>query len=198
MEKNLKGFKETQKIPASWFNPPKIPSRDTRKLSRILSLFWIPKKVPAEINLPKKILAEILLSNFQTRKILRSFLSSFLMTATNHNRSKQHNEPITIPSNYLYLAQSAGKIMHTWCDWFWFCLSLVEKLALVFWANHLAWQSQSHNQFRQSFENCSIVMVSSNELYLNVKENSSPAPPCHTDLTILWFIRGQWCLQITY
>ena len=63
MEKNLKGFKETQKIPEPWFNPPKIPSRDTRKLSLILSLFWMPKKVPAEINLPKKILAEILLSN---------------------------------------------------------------------------------------------------------------------------------------
>ena len=30
-------------------------------------------------------------------------------TPTNHNRSKQRDEPIIIPSNYLKLAQSAGK-----------------------------------------------------------------------------------------
>ena len=58
------------------------------------------------------------------------------ITPTNHNRSKQHYEPITIPSNYLQLAQSAGKIRRTWCDWFWFYFSLVEELARVFLANH--------------------------------------------------------------
>ena len=35
-------------------------------------------------------------------------------------------------SNYLKLARSAGKITRTWCNWFWFCVSLVEKLARVF------------------------------------------------------------------
>ena len=33
-----------------------------------------------------------------------------LIAPTNHNRSKQRDEPIRIPSNYLQLAQSAGKI----------------------------------------------------------------------------------------
>ena len=37
---------------------------------------------------------------------------------TNHNRTKQHYEPITIPSNYLQLTQSMGKITRMWCDWF--------------------------------------------------------------------------------
>ena len=32
---------------------------------------------------------------------------------TNHNRNKQHYEPITTPSNYLPLAQRAGKITRT-------------------------------------------------------------------------------------
>ena len=54
---------------------------------------------------------------------------------TNHNRNKQHYEPITVPSNYPQLAQSAGKITRTWCDWFWLYFSLVEKLARVFLAN---------------------------------------------------------------
>ena len=31
------------------------------------------------------------------------------ITPTNHDRGKQRDEPITIPSNYLKLAQSAGK-----------------------------------------------------------------------------------------
>jgi len=29
-------------------------------------------------------------------------------------------------------AESAGKMTCTWCDWFWFCFSLVENLARVF------------------------------------------------------------------
>ena len=55
-----------------------------------------------------------------------------VITPTNHDRGKQRDETITIPSNYLKLAQSAGKITRTWCDWFWFCFSLAEKLAQVF------------------------------------------------------------------
>ena len=54
------------------------------------------------------------------------------ISPTNHDRRKQHDEPITIPRNYLKLFQSAGKITRTWRDWFWFCFSLAEKLALVF------------------------------------------------------------------
>ena len=46
--------------------------------------------------------------------------------------NKQLDEPITIPSNYLSLARNAGKITRTWCDWFWFCVSLVDKLGRVF------------------------------------------------------------------
>ena len=55
-----------------------------------------------------------------------------VVTPTNRDRGKQRDEPITIPSNYLKLAQSAGKIMCTWHNWFWFCFSLAEKLARVF------------------------------------------------------------------
>ena len=54
------------------------------------------------------------------------------ITPTNHDRGKQRDEPIIIPSNYLKLARSAGKITRTWQDWFWFCFSLAEKLARVF------------------------------------------------------------------
>ena len=40
---------------------------------------------------------------------------------TNHKRDKQRGKPIRIISfSYLYLAQSAGKIVLTRCDWFWF------------------------------------------------------------------------------
>ena len=55
-----------------------------------------------------------------------------VITLTNHNRNKQRHEPIRIPSDYLKLARSAAKITRTRCDWFWFCFSLVEKLAWVF------------------------------------------------------------------
>ena len=48
---------------------------------------------------------------------------------TNRNRTKQHDEPITIPSiSCISLAQTA----HTRCDWLRFCFSLVEKLAREF------------------------------------------------------------------
>ena len=49
------------------------------------------------------------------------------ITPTNHNSSKQHDAPIRIPSNYLQLAQSAGKIAPARCHWFWLSFSLVEK-----------------------------------------------------------------------
>ena len=36
-----------------------------------------------------------------------------VITLTNHKRSKQRDQPIRIPSNYLQLVQSAGKIART-------------------------------------------------------------------------------------
>ena len=38
------------------------------------------------------------------------------ITPSNHDRGKQRDEPITIPSNYLKLAERAGKITPTWRD----------------------------------------------------------------------------------
>ena len=57
---------------------------------------------------------------------------------TNQNRNKKHYEPITNPSNYLPLVQSAGKITRTSCDWFWFCFSLVEKLVATLLSQSLS------------------------------------------------------------
>jgi len=54
------------------------------------------------------------------------------ITSNNHDSGKQRDEPVTIPSIYLKLAQSAGKVTRTWRDWLWFCFSLAEKLAQVF------------------------------------------------------------------
>ena len=51
-----------------------------------------------------------------------------LLRAITTGARRQLNEPITIPSNYLKLAQSAGKITRIWRD----CISLAEKLARVF------------------------------------------------------------------
>ena len=52
-----------------------------------------------------------------------------VITQTNHNISKQRDEPITVSGNCLSLAPFAGKIARSRCDWFWFCFcfSLVEK-----------------------------------------------------------------------
>ena len=79
------------------------------------------------------------------------------ITLTNHNWNKQHYEPIIIPSNYLQLAQGAGK-NHA------YLVRLVLVLLLIGWktgaslfsGNHLEQQSQPRNCFQQSFENCSI------------------------------------------
>ena len=47
-----------------------------------------------------------------------------VISPNNQNRSKERDEPIRISCNYLQLAQSAGKIVRTMSDWFWFCFSL--------------------------------------------------------------------------
>lgn len=41
--------------------------------------------------------------------------------------------------------------MCTWCDWFWFCISLVEKLVKDFKATHYYYQ-----YFPKSSKNCSL------------------------------------------
>ena len=65
-------------------------------------------------------------------------------TPTNHDRGKQRDEPITITNTYQKLAQSAGKIIRTWRDWFCFCFSLVEIPARVFQANHTKCSNRNH------------------------------------------------------
>ena len=52
-----------------------------------------------------------------------------VITQTNHNISKQRDEPITVSGNCMSLVPSAGKIARSRCGWFWFCFcfSLVEK-----------------------------------------------------------------------
>ena len=48
-----------------------------------------------------------------------------VIVLTNHKKGKQRDKPIRIIScSYLYLAQSAGKIARTRCDWFWSWLSV--------------------------------------------------------------------------
>ena len=52
-------------------------------------------------------------------KVVLSVTSTKVNTPTNHSSRKQRNEPIRISWNYLKLAQAAGKIARTRCDWFW-------------------------------------------------------------------------------
>jgi len=59
----------------------------------------------------------------------KSYINTKVITLTNQNGSKQRDQPIRIPSNYLKLSQSAGKIMLSRSDWLWFCFSFVKKLA---------------------------------------------------------------------
>ena len=84
-----------------------------------------------------------------------------------HNRSKQRDEIIRIPSNNLLLAQNVIKTACSRCNWF--CFLLDEKLARDLLANRYVWQSQSRNYFRQSFENCTY----SNDNLLSTKVKSS-------------------------
>ena len=70
------------------------------------------------------------------RHCIERFSNDCRRTKTNYDRGKQPDQPITVPSNFLKLAQGAGKITRTWRDWFWFCFSLAEKLARVLEANH--------------------------------------------------------------
>ena len=71
------------------------------------------------------------LSNYIIYQIIERFSNDCqkaktkAITPANHDRGKQRDEPITVPSNYLKLAQSAGKIVRTWCNWF--CFSLAKN-----------------------------------------------------------------------
>ena len=61
-----------------------------------------------------------------------------VITQTNHNRSKQCDEPISISGNYTKLAESAAKIARTivGCDRLWFRFLLIAKLERDLKANH--------------------------------------------------------------
>ena len=59
---------------------------------------------------------------------------------SNHDRSKELDELISIPCNYLQLAQSAEKIAPTSCDW---VLLLIGWKTGARFLSHLASQSQS-------------------------------------------------------
>ena len=89
-------------------------------------------------------------------KISWIYTHTKLITLTNHNRNKQRDEPIRIPSSYLRsLLKAWEKSAHK--------MRLVLVLVLIGWkmargleANHLGQQSRSPTHFRQSFKNCPI------------------------------------------
>ena len=49
------------------------------------------------------------------------------ITSSNHNRSKQLDEPIRTSSNHLQLAQIARKVTRTMCGWFWFWFCFLDE-----------------------------------------------------------------------
>ena len=49
------------------------------------------------------------------------------ITSTNHNRSKQLDEPIRTSSNHLQLVQFAQKVTRTMCCWFWFWFCFLDE-----------------------------------------------------------------------
>ena len=57
---------------AGYHSPNSVRGHDTRELSRIFRLFWIPKRIAAEIKLPQKILAKI----FPPKTIPKSKISN--------------------------------------------------------------------------------------------------------------------------
>ena len=102
------------------------------------------------------------------------------ITMTNHNKRKQHNEPMRTRSKYTWPASSAGKRVRRSCDWSWFCIWLVEKVAKVFLKpiieRSTAKPKQFSDYFRHSIANrskqfCSpvcqpLVLINSIVLYL--------------------------------
>ena len=79
--------------------------------------------------------------------------STKVNTPTNHNSSKQRNEAIGIPWNYLKLAQTAGKIARTRCDWFW-----LKNWREIFKPIAKRRNRQLRNDFLQSFKRYSILL----------------------------------------
>ena len=77
-----------------------------------------------------------LLVNFTIRAVSNDCrkTKTKVITLTNHNRKKQRQKPGRIPSNYLKLVRSAGKITRSWCDWFWLYFSLVWKTVASLWS----------------------------------------------------------------
>ena len=61
-----------------------------------------------------------------------------VITPTNHKKHKRHNGPIRTQSKCMQPVSSAGKHVRARHDWFWFCFSLVEKVARILLTNHRA------------------------------------------------------------
>ena len=80
-----------------------------------------------------------------------------IISPTNYNKSKQRDEPIRISRNWMYLAQSAGKIARTRCNWFSF--SLIEKLARNFLANHQSVANVIAQFISTVIWNCFITII---------------------------------------
>ena len=59
-----------------------------------------------------------------------------VITPTNHKQRKQHNGPIRTRSKCMQPVPRAGKRVQVRHDWFWFCFSLVEKVARILVTNH--------------------------------------------------------------
>ena len=72
----------------------------------------------------------------------------------NHNRCKQHNEPIRNSKQIHIISAKRGKmrLAKTRC-WFWFGFPLVEKVSFANQSQSVAMQNQPRNYFRQSIEN---------------------------------------------
>ena len=57
------------------------------------------------------------------------------ITLANHNRRKQHNEPIVISSKNMQQAPSAGKHVRARHYWFWLFFLMAEKVAFAKFAD---------------------------------------------------------------
>jgi len=126
----------------------------------------------ATLGRPSKILCSIdcLENNCWFRAVLKSLLKNqyqtniiFIITPTNHNRSKQVNEPIRIPSCSLQRGQNTGKMDCAGWDQFWF------GMLFTAWTSVARFLSQSINVAIDHFIVVCLVAwpLNENESYTN-------------------------------
>lgn len=99
--------------------------------------------------------------------------------ASNHRRRKLDSETIRIRSNRVTPEPSAGKSGRAGDDWFWICLSLVEKVALVLLGYHRVkwtWTGTNTNDFRHSSKKCSNLPNKWQGYTLQSFQTSKPGP----------------------